>query len=505
MLFNSLEFILVFLPVTFLIAFALLRASRTEPAIMFLAAASLAFYGWWNPNHLWVIVASLVCNFTLGRLILGERRRRRRQLVLGLGIALNLCLLGYFKYLVFFLGVVAGGGSEASFMATTIATTALPIGISFYTFQQIAYLADCYADDEVPQYGLSRYACFVAFFPQLIAGPIVHHREIMPQLDDLSRRLRGGRYALRYLAPGLSLFIIGLAKKTLLADSFAIYADKAFLPETMERLTFLDAWGGAFAYTFQIYFDFSGYSDMALGLALLFGIRLPVNFLSPYKATSFSDFWQRWHITLSRFLRDYLYFPLGGSRRGATRHAANLMVTMLLGGLWHGAGWTFLLWGGLHGALLVLNHLWRAVLRWRPPVWLAVGTVFVTVMLTWVPFRAASLGDAFTVWSVMLGDRGIVLPVTYKFVVDFLGAAAAPLGIVTGSVAHFAGLEQIGMTLAGLLIVFALPNSMILYAPEKFRRMMRSRAVPVFLGAIAVAALAAVVLRVDAPFLYFQF
>ena len=290
-----------------------------------LVLASLFFYGWWNPAYLLLIIGSMLFNYYTGV----QLSYRQNRLFLGIAIALNLALLGYFKYANFFVENI----SDLAGLGWNIEHIVLPLAISFFTFQQIAYLVDAYRR-ETSEYNFLHYALFVSFFPQLISGPIVHHKEMLPQFIRETARF----IEYRHLAIGISVFILGLFKKVVVADSLAPYSIEAFNAVAAgEMLTFFEAWKGALAYTFQLYFDFSGYSDMAIGLAMLFGIRLPLNFDSPYKANSVIEFWQRWHITLSRFLRDYLYIPLGGNRKGQKRRYLNLMITMLLGGLWHGA------------------------------------------------------------------------------------------------------------------------------------------------------------------------
>ena len=412
MLFNSYEFLFAFLPLTLAGFFLTRRFLGRESAISWLVIASLFYYGWWNPVYLALILASMVVNFVVGRAI-GRRRLhapRATLLFLTAGITFNLGLLGYFKYANFFvetLGAVTG--SEFN-----LAPIVLPLAISFFTFQQIAYLADA-RSGTAAEYSFRHYALFVVFFPQLIAGPIVHHAEMMPQFLRASLRPQ-----LRNFAVGGTIFAFGLFKKVVLADGVAVYASPVFDAAAQgETLHFFQAWGGALAYTFQLYFDFSGYSDMAIGAARLFGIRLPLNFFSPYKSTSIVEFWRRWHITLSRFLRDYLYFPLGGSRRGGARRYANLLTVMLLGGLWHGAGWTFVAWGALHGIYLVINHAWIWVrtcvglealtetATWRGGAWLL---TFLAVVVGWVFFRATSFEAALAMLSGMVGLNGVSLP-----------------------------------------------------------------------------------------------
>ena len=399
MVFASYEFIFLFLPVVLAGYVVAARAGFTW-ILGWLVAASLFFYAWWNPAYLPLLIGSILFNFVIGHLI-DRYRGPRRRLAFGLlvaGIAGNLGLLAYYKYAGFFLSSVAA--ATGTHWSTT--DIVLPVGISFFTFQQIAYLVDTWRA-QARETSLLRYSLFVTFFPQLIAGPIVHHREMLPQF----RQREGPLLRQDDLALGLAFFAAGLFKKTIIADSLAVPANAAFAAaEAGETLHFFLAWQGTLAYTFQIYFDFSGYSDMAVGLARMFGIRLPFNFDSPYKAASIIDFWRRWHMTLSRFLRDYLYIPLGGNRRGAARRHANILITMLLGGLWHGAGWTFLAWGALHGAYLVVNHLWRA-LRPRPAGrwWsraLGRGLTFLAVAVAWVFFRAETFDGAFAILQGMV-------------------------------------------------------------------------------------------------------
>ena len=347
MLFNSYFFICIFLPITLIGFFFLGQRGHHRIAIGWLVGASLFFYGWWNPAYLVLILGSVFFNFSIGVLLGNQEAVLSKKGLLVVGIGANLAALGYFKYANFFVNnfnVVIG----SSFHLDTII---LPLAISFFTFQQISYLADAYKG-EIREYNFLHYSLFVTFFPQLIAGPIVHHKEMLPQF------LQDGVYRPEYknVAIGITIFAIGLFKKVCLADGIAQYATPVFqAADAGVLVSFFEAWGGALAYTFQLYFDFSGYSDMAMGLAWMFGIQLPLNFNSPYKANNIIEFWGRWHMTLSRFFRDYLYIPLGGNKRGKIRQLWNLMITMLLAGLWHGAGWTFVLWGALHGIYLVVE------------------------------------------------------------------------------------------------------------------------------------------------------
>ena len=375
MLFSSLDFLLGFLPAVWLLFLLLRNLAWPNAALGMLVAASWWFYAAWDPRYLPLLITSIAINYLLGIKIAKEVGRAW----LIAGILFNLSLLGVFKY--------AGFVTVDILHLASPLTLVLPLAISFYTFQQMAWLVDLRQRKTVVP-GLLRYAFFVSFFPRLIAGPIVHAREVLPQLAAhwLKRPIP---YAL-----GFTLLAVGLAKKVLIADTLAPGVDALYLETATKDFDLWLVWSAAAGYGAQLYFDFSGYADMAIGLALLFGIRMPLNFLSPYKATSVIDFWRRWHVTLSRFLRDYLYIPLGGSRKGPFRRYVNLMATMILGGLWHGAGWQFLVWGGVHGVMLTINHLWRAIMPWRIPSWLGGALTLPLVLLAWIPFRAESLADA---------------------------------------------------------------------------------------------------------------
>ena len=400
MLFNSDVFLFAFLPLTLSVYYAFGSRGHVRLAILSLVFASLVYYSWWNPVYLPLILGSMLVNYFTGSQILrSQASGGRGRTLLILGVVFNLGLLGYFKYANFFVAnIVAVSDSDL-----TLAPIVLPLAISFFTFQQIAYLVDVY-QGKASEVNLLRYALFVTFFPQLIAGPIVHHSEMMPQFADKAT----GRFRLSNLVVGSSIFFVGMFKKVVLADNIAPFANSVFDGVLGGgAVSFADAWLGTLAYSCQIYFDFSGYSDMAIGLARMFGINLPLNFNSPYKATGIIDFWRRWHMTLSRFLRDYLYIPLGGNRLGKRRRYVNMMIVMLLGGLWHGAGWNFVIWGGLHGAYLGVNHAWRA---WRGDKLshsfaAGVGSTvltFVAVAIAWVFFRAESFAAAWTIVSAML-------------------------------------------------------------------------------------------------------
>ncbi len=369
--------------------FFLARRAGTRAALVWLAVLALIFYGLWNPRDVLVLCGSVFANFWVARLIAAHSGKARTRYLL-LGVLLNLGLLGYFKYWSF----LAENLSYIPGIQYTADAALLPLAISVFTFTQIAYLVDLHRDHSEP-YSLLEYANFVLFFPHLIAGPIIYHASTIPQFQKPG----AFRFKAFNVAVGLSIFVIGLAKKVLIADTMARYATPVF-DSAAAGVTphFFDAWGATLAYSFQLYFDFSGYSDMAIGIAFMLGIRLPINFFSPYKATSIIDFWRRWHISLSRFVRDYLYIPMGGNRSGGLRQTVNIMATMLLMGLWHGAGWTFVLWGGLHGAFIIVNHAWRSIRPKRPKKISNIparGLTFLAVIFAWVLFRADTLDAAF--------------------------------------------------------------------------------------------------------------
>jgi alginate O-acetyltransferase complex protein AlgI len=391
MLYNSFPFLLGFLPACLLLYFAAARFGRGI-ANGVLAAMSVVFYAWWDWHNVPILLASILFNYGMGVVLRGPAGSKR---LLAMGVGANLGLLGFFKYANFALWNWAALTGHA-FAPLPIV---LPLGISFFTFTQIAFLVDAWRG-EAGELNFTRYALFVTFFPHLIAGPIVHHRELMPQFASDAAR----HWNARNVSLGIAFFALGLFKKEAIADTIAPWANEVFNAHGAVDLGL--AWRGALAYTMQLYFDFSGYSDMAIGLGLLFNVRLPDNFDAPYRAASLADFWRRWHITLSRFLRDYLYIPLGGNRRGEPRRLFNLFVTMLLGGLWHGAGWTFVVWGGYHGLLLAANRLW--ILGRLPALWRGISRplTFVAVVVGWVFFRADSIGRAGALLKSMCGMNG---------------------------------------------------------------------------------------------------
>jgi len=469
-LFNSYPFVFGFLPVL-LAGFAILSRWRARTAVLaFLILASLAFYAWWNWKFVPLILFSILFNFSLGTRL--QRRARdggaaagNPRRLLALGIVVNVGLLGYFKYRNFLIdtvGMALGSGWQ-------LPPLVLPLAISFFTFEQITYLVDAFHAD-TGEYDFLSYCLFISFFPHLIAGPIVRFKQLVPQFAAAGTFV----FSQRNLATGLFIFAIGLFKKVMIADTFSPWVAPIF--DRAPVVGFSDAWGATLAFTLQLYFDFSGYTDMAIGLALMLNIRLPENFDSPYQAHSIIDFWRRWHMTFSSFLRDYLYIPLGGNRQGRVRRYSNLFITMLLGGLWHGASWTFVLWGGLHGVYVAINHLWRRA-GIPLPAAISWAVTFVAVMVGWVFFRAPSLHRAQVILAGMAGLNGF----TWQHLPYSIGG------------------NRFKLLLPALAVVLWCPNR---------QAIMRWRWQSDYVYAAAFALLAGLsILRLGdpSPFLYFQF
>ncbi|MDO9284725.1 MAG: MBOAT family O-acyltransferase [Aquabacterium sp.] len=421
MLFTTPTFVLLFLPLT-LLGFYLIGRRSAPGAALWLLLASLLFYSHWQPVDTWLLLGSIAVNFAIGRRIsLGGIGAKAW---LATGVTINLALLACFKYADFLVRNV----NLLSGQHWPLPGLQLPIGISFYSFTQVAFLVDAYRH-KVNEPAAVHYGLFVTYFPHLVAGPVLHHAQMMPQFADPAiYRVQAGN-----LVAGLGIFAIGLFKKVVLADGISPYADAVFNPADAGQLPSAgDAWLGASAYALQLYFDFSGYSDMAIGLSWMFNVRLPFNFDSPYQAGNISDFWRRWHISLSTFLRDYLYIALGGNRHGAVRRYLNLATTMVLGGLWHGASWTFVAWGALHGLYLMLHHGFRAVIgptwharmgRWRAWRLLSWSITMLAVLVAWVLFRATTFDGALNILAGMAGQAIAAPPLLWN----------AGLSVVTGT------------------------------------------------------------------------
>lgn len=461
MLFNSYAFIFLFLPITLLVFFWLGKQSHALAA-GWLTATSLFFYGWWNPAYVGLLLVSIGFNYTLGIWIakMGVKHKPDVQKrLLFFAIATNILLLCYFKYANFFIGTV----NELAEISWNVENIVLPLGISFFTFTQIAFLVDTY-QGKVKEYNFVHYGLFVTYFPHLIAGPVLHHKEMMPQFAKAATY----KFSYENIAVGLTIFFIGLFKKVVFADGVAVYVAPLFDASSGVPPTFIEAWGGALAYTFQLYFDFSGYSDMAIGLSRMFGVILPLNFHSPYKAVNIIDFWRRWHMTLSRFLRDYLYIPLGGNRNGPARRYINLMATMLLGGLWHGAGWTFVIWGGLHGIYLIINHGWHVIRgalgddlthsRWWGRT-LARVITFAAIVVSWVFFRAGSYDASLEIIKGMMGMNGFLLPESWLPKLGWGGEWLAVHGVEFGYLRTFTGSAAYLWIALLAIIAWFMPNT----------------------------------------------
>jgi D-alanyl-lipoteichoic acid acyltransferase DltB (MBOAT superfamily) len=420
MLFNSFPFLLVFLPLA-LGLHALVERFRPEWRLTLLAILSLVFYGYWDWRFVPLLALSILGNWLIAEFF----GKTRAGWVIGLAIVVNLGLLAFFKY-----GNFVGGIGAALGLPAPRLDIALPLGISFFTFHHVMYLTDL-RRGEAPRYDLVRYTLYIAFFPQVLAGPLVRWREIMHQFEE--RPYQRADAAERF-ARGLMLLIVGLAKKVFVGDPLSEYVTPVYAAAAAGKVvTFIEAWQATLAFTFQIYFDFSGYTDMALGLALLFGIVLPQNFDAPYRAASLRDFWRRWHMTLSRFLRDYLYIPLGGSRGGLPLQIWALFATMALGGLWHGASWTFVAWGAAHGIGLCIGVFWRRA-GLPMPVLLGWALTFLFVMLCWVLFRAQSFEAALAIYKGMIGLSGFGSGFKWRAIV--LGAAVALIGPTAWNAVH---------------------------------------------------------------------
>jgi alginate O-acetyltransferase complex protein AlgI len=491
-LFTSPVFLFGFLPVVLLGFHVLRHFGRNILLVLWLLAASMLFYAWWSPYFLVLLIASMLANYYVGYAIQRAEGPTRKMLFIA-GICGNLALLVYFKYADFFIDTL----NNVTRAELPLLHVILPLGISFFTFQKIAYLADIHAHHARTR-RLADFALFVFFFPQLIAGPIVHHSEVMPQFRLLGREEAHDRQKSRVLAwensaVGLTIFLMGLVKKVVIADQIARYVWPIYAVASHEpAVGFVLAWQAALGYTVQLYFDFSGYSDMAIGLARLFGIRLPANFNSPYAALSIVDFWRRWHMTLSRFLRDYVYIPLGGNRNGPARRYVNLMATMILGGFWHGAGWTFVVWGTLHGIYLLIAHAWEAVARVRLPAPLAWIITLFAVIAGWVIFRAPDLHSAAVILAGLTGAQGLHHPIANVIEAPVLILISLAL---LAACAILPNTQQITRAYRPVLGPVAAPNISLQWSPA-----MRFAA----LG--GVAAIAVMLLSWEtSEFLYFQF
>lgn len=406
MLFNSVEYIIFFVPIVLIIYFFLNKNKLIDVAKCWLVFASLFFYGYITPKYIPILLFSVFFNFALATALTSTTKINKKFLFI-FGTVVNLLVLGYFKYTDFFI-------SNVNLIFNTnynLLHIVLPLGISFFTFQQIAYLSDSY-QGKTKEYDFLSYALFIVFFPQLVAGPIVHHSEMMPQFSAL----RNNFLNWKNLSRGLFLFLVGLFKKVIIADTLAKWATIGF--DTNTSLSVLEAWITMLSYTFQIYYDFSGYTDMALGIALMFNIKLPQNFNNPYCAIDIQDFWRRWHMTLSRFLKDYIYIPLGGNRKGKLRTYVNLFLVFLICGFWHGASWLFVLWGAIHGIASIINRLWQKT-NIILPKYISWLITFLFVNFAWVLFRAQTLERAGEIYKSALNLNAFSIPKIYGETIQF--------------------------------------------------------------------------------------
>lgn len=481
MLFNSYVFIFAFLPITFVVYYLLNYKKYFLGAKIFLIFASLFFYAWWNVKYLPILIFSIVFNYFTSMAILSDNKLNKK-FVLIFGICLNIVLLGYFKYADFFIDNL----NFTLNLDINSLNLALPLALSFVTFQQIAYLTDCYkvriakdSKNSGEVYKIDKnflnYCTFITFFPQLIAGPIVHHKEMMPQFASFKNKFIN----YRHLTLGLFIFSIGLFKKVVLADTFALVVNAGFANSAM--LNFIEAWATSLSYTFQLYFDFSGYCDMAIGLGLMFNIKLPLNFNSPYKSLNIQEFWRRWHITLGRFLTRYLYFPLGG----------------MISGLWHGAGWTFVFWGFLHGVAIVIHRIWSN-LGFKMHKLAAIFITFNFVNIAWVFFRANNFKDALNVLRAMFNLTNIALPIALSTKLGFL----AKYGIIFNNYtvdSHLILKITFYMVFA-FISVFFLKNSILL---SKTKR--KNYLFALYCGFIFAISILTISVSTYSEFIYFNF
>jgi D-alanyl-lipoteichoic acid acyltransferase DltB (MBOAT superfamily) len=487
MLFNSHFYIFVFLPFAALIYFFFNRFRINLGGRFFFLAVSLLFYGWTHPAYVPLLVGSICFNYFVVKSMAagqGERKKSFRSFLLVLGISGNILLLVYFKYADFFITNI----NQLTNLQISLLRLMLPAGVSFFTLNQIGYLVDSWRG-KINEHDILSYAQFVSFFPYILAGPIVRYEEVVPQLT----RLRNSLFDHKNACEGIFLFFIGLFKKVVLADTLAVWANHGF--DGAVNLTLIEAWTTSLSYTLQLHFDFSGYTDMALGSALIFNIKLPVNFHSPYKSFNIQDFWRRWHMTLGRFMRDYVYIPLGGSRGTEAHILANLMITFLIIGIWHGAGWTFIVWGCLHGAAMIVHRLWRKSHIMMPKL-VAWFLTFNFVNGAWVFFRAKDLGDAMKVLKGMTGLSGLVLP---KFMEPMAGAFPTQ-GISFGN--PLAGINGGDMTFP---IVFVILLLSVLFRNSNMMVQGFKPAVSRLCFLVVIAVLSILYLGKHSEFLYFRF
>ena len=483
MLFNSYPYIFLFLPIVAIIYYILTKQRLITMSKAWLVLASIFFYNWWNPKYTPILLFSIIFNFAIGSSFnsINPKTKWHKKSILTFGIVVNLLILGYFKYMDFFI-------QNLNIICHTnlpLFKIILPLGISFFTFQQITYIIDSYRG-ETKEYDFLNYALFVSFFPQLIAGPIIYHKEIMPQFMSLRTKILSHKN----LILGIFLFTIGLFKKVVLADTFSGYVNTGFY---LDNITMLEGWISSLSYTFQIYFDFSGYCDMAMGSALLFNIKLPLNFNSPYKSESIQEFWNRWHITLSRFLKNWVYFPLGGSQISTKRTYINTMITFLVSGLWHGAAWTFVIWGALHGICLCVNRFWKKF-NIIIPKWINILITFLSINAMWILFRAETFSQAKKVFLSLFDFGNLVIPKTYNLTLRFKNA---------GAITDYN--DAILFLILGIILIFVSKNSIELISNIKFNTKKKAFLFGTVFALIFVICIIKMTLIPYTEFIYFNF
>lgn len=472
MLFNSYVFVFLFFPIT-LVLYFLISKCNTSAAKSWLVLTSLYFYGYFNLNYLWIIISSILVNYSIGYAFHINSLTNYKKVFLILGVLFNLGIIGYFKYYDFFIENINTLFSTSH----SIKNLLLPLGISFFTFQQLSFVIDSYNGKNL-KYDFLSYCLFVTFFPQLIAGPIVLPKEMLPQFEDQTNK----KVNWLNINKGFYIFVIGLSKKILIADNVAPFANTGF--ELFNSLSLIEGWITSLSYTVQIYFDFSGYCDMAIGIALMFNIVLPVNFNSPYRALNIQDFWKRWHITLSRFLTHYLYFPLGGNRCGNIKTFRNLIIIFLVSGLWHGASWTFIIWGALHGIFILLHRMWKHS-GGTMNKYIAWFLTFNLVNILWIFFRAENLNSAISILKSMFNLASLNISISNEFL-----STTAPI---------------FGNKATLLILIFALYISVFqkYNSSDKVSNFKKAKREIAFTGILFVLSVSLFV-RV-APFLYFNF
>lgn len=506
MLFHESVFVFLFLPIV-VPAYLLCKIYiNNYSSIILLGILSIIFYGYWDIMYVPLLAFSITFNFFVGQYFL--KNSYKTNLVLYIAIFINLFLLVFYKY----SPMIIDNFNSISNKNLFYIYPDLPLGISFFTFLQIAYIVDC-SKGKVIKTSFSSYFLFVSFFPHLIAGPLVHHRDLIPQFSQKTKNISEN------VSVGIIIFGIGLFKKLVLSEYVSGWSDNMFNGvENGVMPSFIDAWLGVLSFTLLIYFDFSAYSDMAIGLSKMIGIRLPVNFNSPYKSTNIIEFWRRWHITLSQFLKDYLYIPLGGNRNGIFKKYQNILIVMVLAGLWHGANWTFVLWGFIHGFLLLINHYWNEKKIFKLNKFISHWLTFLFVMIAWVPFRSSSIEATINVYKGMFGNFGFILPEHYYALFPHtFSQYLIDIGIKFSALNGFGGKNQIITLLILLLFVMICPNTQQIfnkYKPALYLNVERINSYfhwkPNLIGTVMIGMLCSYLLLLviqgkTGEFIYFQF